>query len=337
MAYAVISPPRRSRVLLVTPGNEPLRLALQTKEAAEIADVRIESPELPEDKALCRAGGGRGLATGDLRPLPAGADARSATRFRSAACRRRAAGRRGKTVGSPQIIDVEASHPLLQWIDLGDVLVAEATPLKVPRGGSVLVDSDAGPLLALAPRDAFEDAVLGFVILDEAAEPGGAAKRYMGTNWLIRPSFPVFVLNLLDIWAGAGTCWRPAACGRARPWSLGRRPAGPGGRCRFARPAGQTVEAAARAGKVAFADTGELGVYEVQSGGKTVRRFAVNLFDPAESAIRPDPAPAIKIGDVKVTGESGWEAGRREIWKYLVVAGLVVLLLEWYIYIRRIY
>jgi hypothetical protein len=88
---------------------------------------------------------------------------------------------------------------------------------------------------------------------------------------------------------------------------------------------------------VAFAETGELGVYQVESGGKTVRRFAVNLFDPNESAIRPDLAPTIKIGDVKVAGESGWEPAKREVWKYLVLAGLAVLLLEWYIYIRRIY
>jgi len=80
-----------------------------------------------------------------------------------------------------------------------------------------------------------------------------------------------------------------------------------------------------------------LGIYDVRSGEKTVRRFAVNLFDPAESAIRPPSAPAIKIGEFEITGESGSEQARWEIWKYLVLAALVVLLLEWYIYIRRIY
>ena len=70
---------------------------------------------------------------------------------------------------------------------------------------------------------------------------------------------------------------------------------------------------------------------------RTVRRFAETLFDPAESDIRPDASPAIKIGEVTVNGETSWEAGRREIWKYLAVAGLAVLLLEWYIYIRRVY
>jgi hypothetical protein len=238
----------------------------------------------------------------------------------------------GAKTGSPQIIDVETAHPLLQWIDMGDVLVGEATPLVVPHGGRVLVDSDAGPLLALAARDAFEDAVLGFVILDETTEPGGATKRFMGTNWMIRPSFPVFVLNLLDYLGSNGDGLEGATFRPGTPVSLESTTA-----VEVRTPTGRTIEAVARLGKAVLSDTSELGVYEVQSGGKIVRRFAVNLFDPAESAIRPDTTPAIKIGDVTITGERSWEAGRREIWKYLALAGLAVLLLEWYIYIRRVY
>ncbi len=341
VAYAVISPPRRGRVLLVTPGNDPLRLALQTKAVAEIADVRVESPSFLKTKPYAEqaAAGAWQLAIYDrCRPdrMP------QSNTFWIGSLPPEGGWSAGKAVASPQIIDVVTSHPLLQWTDLGDVLVAEGTPLRPPRGGSVLVDSDAGPLLALAPRDAFEDAVLGFVILDEGTEGGGQAKRYIGTNWFIRPSFPVFVMNLLEYMGGGQEPLETAGPRPGTPVVLdlasGTGQAGSlSYNVRIRTPSGQTVDATARAGKVAFADTGELGVYEVQAGGKTVRRFAVNLFDPNESAIRPDLAPTIKIGDVKVAGESGWEPARREIWKYLVLAGLAVLLLEWYIYIRRIY
>ena len=343
VAYAVISPPRRSKVLLVTPGDEPLRLALQTKEAAEIADVQIEPPSFLKTKPYAdrAAAGAWQLAIYDrCRPdrMP------SCNTLFIGSLPPEGGWRAGAKVGSPQIIDIQASHPLLQWIDLGDVLVADATPLRVPRGGSVLIDSDAGPLLCLASRDAFEDAVLGFVIVDEAVEPGGAAKRFLGTNWLIRPSFPVFVLNLLEYLGGSRDVLETGGVRPGTPVSLDVPVVGQVGNpshgetaVRISTPSGRVVEAAVRSGRVTFDDTGELGVYEVQSGGKTVQRFTVNLFDPAESAIRPNPAPEIKIGDVKVTGETSWEPGRREVWKYLVGAGLVVLLLEWYIYIRRIY
>ena len=334
-AYAVVSPPRRSKVLLVTSGNEPLKLALETKPALEIAEVQIEPPTFLKTKPYAEraAAGAWQLAIYDrCRPerMPA------ANTLWIGSLPPEGGWSAGAKVGSPQIIDVVAAHPLLQWIDLGDVLVAEATPLRPPRGGSVLVDSDAGPLLALAPRDAFEDAVLGLVILDEVAEPGGKAKRYLGTNWLIRPSFPAFVLNLLDYLGGSRDVLEAGSVRPGTPVTL--EPPGPQAALRVRTPRGDTVETpVGRSGRAAFTDTAELGAYEVQSGGKTLRRFAVNLFDPAESAIRPDPNPTIKVGDVKVKGETGWEPGRREIWKWLVLTGLVVLLVEWYIYIRRVY
>ena len=49
-AWLVLSPPRRTKVLLVTPGNEPLKMAVQTKSAREIAEVEIESPEFLKNK-----------------------------------------------------------------------------------------------------------------------------------------------------------------------------------------------------------------------------------------------------------------------------------------------
>ena len=36
----------------------------------------------------------------------------------------------------PQIIDVETSHPLMQWIDLGDVVLLEGTPLNCRRAAA---------------------------------------------------------------------------------------------------------------------------------------------------------------------------------------------------------
>ena len=100
-------------------------------------------------------------------------------------------------------------------------------------------------------------------------------------------------------------------------------------------PSGKTVQLKeGRQGKYIFSDTGDLGVYEVQSAGKTVERFAVNLFQPVESDI--PVRPEIKIGRVEVQGESAPQSVRRDLWKILLLAGLAVSLLEWYIYNRRI-
>jgi hypothetical protein len=100
-------------------------------------------------------------------------------------------------------------------------------------------------------------------------------------------------------------------------------------------PAGQSVRLEQRGQeKVNFTETGRLGVYELRAGGKPIRDFAVNLFQGMESGIRP--APEIQIGHVDVAGKANWEVARREIWKELLLAGLVVLCVEWYTYNRRV-
>ena len=82
----------------------------------------------------------------------------------------------------------------------------------------------------------------------------------------------------------------------------------------------------------AFAGTHELGVYTAVSGDDR-QRFAVNLFDPAEGDIAP--REAVSVGSQTV------EAGKprkqpRDLWKLAVLAGVVVLLAEWWIYNKRV-
>ena len=50
-AFSPLKMPKRTKVLLVTPGNEPLTIALTTKSAQEIAEVQLESPDFSKDKA----------------------------------------------------------------------------------------------------------------------------------------------------------------------------------------------------------------------------------------------------------------------------------------------
>jgi hypothetical protein len=107
---------------------------------------------------------------------------------------------------------------------------------------------------------------------------------------------------------------------------------------RIQTPHGEKIDfKSGKAGKLSFTGTSELGIYDVQLKGKTVDNFAVNLFNSAESDIRPNPSPTIKVGDVEVHGEVTTEAARKEMWKILAILALVILGLEWYIYNRRIY
>jgi hypothetical protein len=84
-----------------------------------------------------------------------------------------------------------------------------------------------------------------------------------------------------------------------------------------------------------FSGTDELGIYVVEEPGQPPRRFAVNLFDSSESNIAP--RPGVEIGHTEIAGQAGWEGGRVELWKPLLLAVLGILCLEWYIYNRRVH
>jgi hypothetical protein len=65
------------------------------------------------------------------------------------------------------------------------------------------------------------------------------------------------------------------------------------------------------------------------------------LFHPRESDVplRKNPKtelPSIRIGYVEVEGQRRLEPARREIWRELLLVGLLVLGVEWYIYNRRV-
>jgi hypothetical protein len=67
--------------------------------------------------------------------------------------------------------------------------------------------------------------------------------------------------------------------------------------------------------------------------GVQTRRFAVNLFDPVESDIAT--TYRVSVGNTTVTADQPRKQPR-DLWKWPVLAGLVVLLLEWWVYNKRV-
>jgi hypothetical protein len=342
-AFLVMREPQRTKVLLVTPGNEPLAIALTTKSAQEIAEVQIEPPEFLKNKVKYQnpaAAGAFDLVIYDrCHPdqMPQAntlfvAELPPAT-LNAPPGKNWTAGAKGDV---PQIIDIDSTHPLLQWMDMYNVKIWSGLPLKPPSGGKVLINSDLGTLMAIAPRETFEDVVLGFSLMDAEKGKDGENKQFYATDWFSQQSFPVFIRNLFEYFtrnkAGGNTeGFRP---GQSVPLEV----ATGNTTVRIKTPSGNNVDIkSGKSGKLSFTETSELGIYDVQANGKTVDHFAMNLFEPAESDIRPNPSPEIKVGDVVVKGEVTSESSRKEIWKTLVLIGLAVLAVEWYIYNHRIY
>jgi hypothetical protein len=245
-------------------------------------------------------------------------------------------------VSVPQIIDWDRSHPLLSSVELGNVALVDSLLLDPPAGATVLIDSTEGPIAAVAPRDAYQDVVLGFEIIGQDAD----GSRTVNTNWLTKLSFPTFWINALEYLASGTEESQNASVRPGRPVEL--RVAGSDAEIKVVDPAGKEYPIKRSTQDLfQFHDTQQLGVYEVRHGDAVTERFAVNLFDRKESDVRVRPsqdpeapvaqAADIRIGHVDVKAEVGRAPTRKEIWKAVLACALAVLVIEWYIYNRRVY
>ena len=330
-AYTTLNPAREARVLLVTPGNDALRVALATDEVLALAALTVAEPAvLPtkEHQDLAAAGyfdliiydqcqpermpQASTLFVGQLPPLESWT--------------------KGEKEPSPIIIDTDGVHPLMQYVAMGNVAILEGFSLKPPAGGTPLMESDLGTLYAVAPREGFEDAVLGFEIVGLDNEGKTEAK----TDWPIRRSFPVFVFNAVRYLGGSSNSSAAATVNPGQPILLRSR--SPVQQTTVVAPDGRKTQIS-REGQNAFpySNTDLLGIYDVLEGtaATPAQQFAVNLFDSRESnlTVRDD----VELGYEKVKGTVGLEQARIETWKWLLILGLIILLFEWYIYNRRVY
>ncbi|MEX2316901.1 MAG: BatA and WFA domain-containing protein [Pirellulales bacterium] len=365
VAYAALNDAKPGRVLVVTPGNKALEVALGTQRAARLGNIQLAKPDIltsEEYKRDADSGGynlviydqcvpptmprANALLIGRLPPGPTwrGGEAAAEGDAKSDAGDKKEAPPeiKDKVIALPQILDWDRAHPVLSQVELGNVGIVDSLVLDPPLGATVLIDSTAGPIAAIAARDAYQDVVLGFEIVGQEAD----GSRTANTNWPNRLSFPTFWLNALEYLAG-GT--EDSQLANVTPGkSVELRAAGNVEELTVVDPAGKEYPIKRTAEDVfQFHDTQRLGVYVVRRRDQVIERFAVNLFDRQESDVhlRQNPVkkgttiqPAdIRIGHVDVAALADQTPSRKELWKFVLVGALAVLIFEWYIYNRRVY
>jgi hypothetical protein len=334
VAHVAVNASRHGKVLLVTPGNPPLAWALETSQASGLVDMETVNPTRLATEAYRHSAdaGDYDLIVFDRCRPESMPQANTLWIGQIPPHSRWENGESAKRVSAPQILDTEHTHPLMQSVQLDNVLIGESLIVKPPAGGRVLVDSTAGALMAIAPRGPFLDLVLGFEIVHSSPEGDS-----FNTNWpLGKLSYPTFFLNVLSRMGGSvhGDTSSPLRPGQ--PAVL--RGADEGSRVKVTRPAGQNeLLQAGRGGTVTFHATDASGIYEVTHEDRRVERFAVSLLDPRESDLRTDPQGSVRIGYVDIAGQANWEPARREAWRGLLLLALAVLMVEWYIYNRRVW
>ncbi|MEM8865273.1 MAG: BatA and WFA domain-containing protein [Planctomycetota bacterium] len=365
-AFAALNDRDPGAILLVTPGNLVIETALGTARAERLGGIEVAPPStlVDEQRQAQLAAGDYDLVIfdrcspaseeamprantlfiGELPPTTSWLEATANQGVQPASGEEQAVEPpvvEPSVVEGPQVIDWNRAHPLMSYVQVADLLVGESLIAPPPPGGDVLIDSTAGPLLSVAPRESYEDLVLGFAILQEVD-----GTTVGNTTWFKSRSFPTFWLNVLDYMVGATG---DATRGNTSPGAtVELRPKARVAEVQVVGP-GDLEETLRRndEGPFVFQQTAKRGVYEVQAQDQVLQRFAVNLFDGAESDIRLKPTgneestseslESVRIGYTDVVAQSSQSPARKELWRLILLAAIVVLVFEWYVYNRRVY
>jgi Ca-activated chloride channel family protein len=231
-----------------------------------------------------------------------------------------------ETVERPAVIDWDRTHPALRFVDISAVNIAKSPKLETDRRWRPLVEATEGTLAAWCETQGRSIAVFGFDVF--------------ATDWPLQLSFPIFVSNLAG-WMTPGEKSGQFAQSVTGETVCLRAPRG-AEKLEMKDPLGGAHEVKVdAAGMAVFCDTAIAGLYTGKftgaglDGAKTVE-LAANTLGPAESDIKP--RETADIGGVMIEGQSAESlAVRREFWKYLVVGGIVLLMVEWLVFHRRLF
>ncbi len=241
------------------------------------------------------------------------------------------------TPGVAVMLDWEREHPALRSVGLENLVLARHIGLRVGEGATSLATSSAGPAIAEVTHGSVRAIVAGFDVSE--------------SNWPFDVGFVVFMANAVralgDIDGSLGSEGRspgetvaerlPASARDVRvrgPEGFDQRPSpDPDGRVTFG-----PLE---RTGLYTLDWQGDPGPRDALVASRATRLLPVNLLDAVEADTRPLESLSLQSGDVgasnSLTGERSRRGGESmvEVWRYLIMGALALMMLEWWFYNRR--
>jgi Ca-activated chloride channel homolog len=303
VAYAVLPPPRKIAVTLVSAGNLFLEKVLRTDPQVSLevrtpdqyqggmgdADVVVLDSVTPP-----RAGAGRFVFVNVVPPdVPIEVLGR---------------------LERPTIMDWDRSHPVMRHVEFAKVTIEDALRIRPLAAGRPVVEAVGGPLVYALEEPDRKALFVGFDLFK--------------TDFPLRIAFPLVLSNTLRWLHPAGLDQASFQFATGQPILL---PAPHGvTTVTVTTPGGRTVQGRVTRGMVSFTETDETGIYTLATArGET--RVAVNLADADESNLAPHPLP--------VATAHGPAAApvpvQRELWPFFVILALLILAVEGTLYWRR--
>jgi hypothetical protein len=227
----------------------------------------------------------------------------------------------GAKTDKTKITSVLADDPRTRYLKFSDVNIREFRPITDALWADMLVNAEGGPLVLAGSVETRRIAMLSFALRD--------------SDLPLKIGWPILLANL--------TSWykQPRALqieGNVQPGqAVSIQPIPDSTVVRVIRPDGAVTTFDVKQPLIVYADTPITGIYgvEIYRGVDLVQQesFAVNLFDQDESDITVR-TPTFGTTQLAVAAQE--EVGQREFWPWVTLAALGILVIEWWVYHRRL-
>lgn len=218
---------------------------------------------------------------------------------------------------------VRDEHPLFRSASFDELFISKLIAVQADRAYQVLVEAPEGPIVTTYDLGEMHAVIVGFDPLD--------------SNWPFQRSFVNFVANAVEHLGRVGdsVTGRPVVPGEAISMRL---PAG-SAKAEIETPDGATASlVVSQDGGFSWGPVTRAGLHRIRfdlpDGRRDLRLVAANIGDDNESRIAP--LESLDLGTRSVQGVSVGASRRGALWPWILVAGLALLLVEWWYYQRQV-
>jgi hypothetical protein len=325
-AWSVIDPPRQLRVLLVSPDFWFLENVLDTLDAELVKMSGAQYENTNENQIAAEK---RSLFDVVIFDRHTTARLPQGNYFFWGAVPRIEGVALGEPIRNEILFDWDETHPVLRYIAVDAVDVAEWFALKLPPEAKSIIDGESSPVLAYLTRDASQYLISAFSLV--VRDDKGATR--FNTDWPTKLDFVIFMQNAVQFLASNQSL-------------IGKRSIVPGEAVTLmaqageesvtiTRPDGTSDEVSAgQQQSIHYGRTRQVGIYRVEPAAPGQDAFAVNLFNAVESNIAP--VGTLTVGAEGAKPQTASVEVNKPAWRYFLLALLGLLLLEWVVYNRRV-
>lgn len=225
------------------------------------------------------------------------------------------------TVDENYFVTWREAHPLLRYVSLDNVYTIKWKRLKLPEHAARLVEGEDSTVMALITDPGHRYVVVAFDLLE--------------SNFRMQPAFPIFMQNAVDYLSGGAVTDASHLIAPGDTFSVSTPPGAT--EMTVVRPDGTEDELDVNdRHTMSYGKTREVGAYHAQfdDKDKTVETYCANILDATESTIRPNKN--LSLSGQKIKSVSGDVEVNEPLWPWAVGLALLLLLVEWWIYNRRV-